>query len=82
MNDPDPDGMTPLLIASSQDGSLECMKLLLNAGANIEAKCNMDKDCLFYAQGQKDKLDLLVAFKTQKTRPRGVTKLSQFCTVS
>jgi len=55
----DNDGFTPLLHAASQDGSPECLRLLLDAGADVSVMCAMNKPALFYAQGNQEKSDML-----------------------
>jgi hypothetical protein len=52
----DDDNFTPLLHASSQDGSVECVLLLLDAGADVSVMCGMNKSALFYAQGNEEKV--------------------------
>lgn len=55
----DNDGFTALLHASSMDGSVECLNLLLEAGANPNVECNMNKTGLFYCQGSQAKVWML-----------------------
>lgn len=52
----DDDNFTPILHASSQDGSIECVRLLLDAGADVSVLCSMKKNALFYAQGNEEKV--------------------------
>jgi ankyrin repeat protein len=59
VNTKDNKGTTPLMYAAYA-GSIESMKALLDAGADVNAKNGLDATALMWCSGDKDKVRLLV----------------------